>query len=71
MEDGTLELDCKVTYDSEKGIEIRLNHGGNLSRGAVEHLARAGEEILLAFEQSSGTSTRQPQEKVRTKIEID
>ncbi len=70
MSNSILKLDCAVTYDTEKGIEIHLRHGGNLSRGFIEHLTRAGDEVLLAFEQLAGTTTKQPQEKVRTKIEI-
>jgi len=71
MGDIILKLDCEVTYDTEKGIEIRLRHDGNLSRGVMEHLTRAGDEVLLALEQLAGSATGQPQEKVRTKIEIE
>jgi len=71
MDDSVLKFNCEVTYDTEKGIEIRLKHGGSLSRGVMEHLTRAGDEVLLALEQLAGTTTRQPQEKVRKKIEIE
>ena len=71
MGDSVLSINCEVTYDTEEGIEIRLRHSGSLSRGVIEHLTRAGDEVLLALEQLAGTATRQPHEKVRTKIEIE
>ena len=71
MGDSILRFDCEVTYDTKKGIEIRLRHGGRLSRGVMEHLTRAVDEALLALEQLAGTVTRQPQEKIRTKIEVE
>jgi len=71
MGDSILKLNCEVTYDTEGGIEIRLRQGGSLPCGFTEHLARAGEEVLLALEQLAGTTRRQPQEKLRTKIEIE
>jgi hypothetical protein len=71
MNNSVLKLDCEVLYDTEKGIEIRLRHDGNLSSGVIKHLARAGDEVLLALEQLAGNATRRPQEKVRKKIEID
>jgi len=71
MGDSILKLDCEVTYDTEKGIEVRLRHSGTLSRGVMEHLTHAGEEVLLALGQLAGTAKGQPQEKVRTKIEIE
>jgi len=71
MGDSILKLDCEVTYDTEKGIEIRLRNSGNLSCGVMEHLTRAGDEVLLALEQLTGTAKGQPQEKIRTKIEIE
>jgi len=70
MGDSILKLDCEVTFDNESGLEIHLRHGGSLSHGVAEHLERAGDEILLALGQLAGTA-RQPQEKVRTKIEIE
>ena len=71
MGDSILKLDCEVAYDAEKGIEIRLRHEGDLSREVVKHLIRAGSEVLLALEQLAGIATERPQEKVRTKIEIE
>jgi hypothetical protein len=71
MGDSILKLNCEVTCDTEGGIEIRFRHGGSLPRGFTEHLARAGEEVLLALEQLAGPGTGQTQEKVRTKIDIE
>jgi len=71
MGDNILKIDCEVTYDTEKGIEIHLRHGGNLSPKVMEHLTHAGDEVLLALGQIAGTATRRSQEKVRTKIDIE
>lgn len=71
MGDSILKLDCEVTYDTEDGLEIHLRHGGSLARGVAKHLARAGDELLLALGQVAGTAMKQPQEKMRTKIEIE
>ena len=71
MGDSVLSINCEVTYDTEEGIEIRLRHSGGLSQGVMEHLTRAGDEVLLALGQLAGTTKRRPQEKVRTKIEIE
>ena len=71
MGEVILKLDCELVYEPGQGIEVHLRHGGSLSRDVVKHLTHAGDEVLLAFEQLAGTPTKRPQEKVRTKIEIE
>ncbi len=69
MSKSILKLNCEVTYDSEKGIEVCLKHSGILSREIMEHFIHAGDEVSLALGQSAGNTNSQ--EKVRTKIEIE
>jgi len=64
-------FDCEVAYDAEKGIEIRLRHGGSLSRDFMQHLTLAGREVSLALQHLAKLEEERPQEKVRTKIEIE
>lgn len=71
MAKSNFKLDCEMTWDAGKGIEIRFKPGGDLAQGVMEHIICAGDELLLALGQLSGTAMRQPQEKVRTKIEIE
>ena len=65
------KFDCEVTYEPEKGIEVRLKDGGSLSREMTQHLVQAGRELLLALQHLTKMEAERPQEKVRTKIEID
>lgn len=71
MGDNILKIDCEVTYDAKKGIEIRLRHGGSLSGEFTQHLARAGKELSLALQHLAKTETESAPQKVRTKIEIE
>jgi len=46
-----------VTFDTEEGFEIRLRHGGSLSREVLEHLNRAGGGVLLVLGRIAGSNT--------------
>ena len=65
------KLDCEVAYEPGKGLEVRLKHGGALSREVTQHLAQAGKELSLVLQHLAKMETERPQEKVRTRIEIE
>ena len=65
------KFDCEVAYEPGKGIEVHLKHGGSLSHEMTQHLAQAGRELSLALQHLAKLEGERPQEKVRTKIEIE
>ena len=69
MGDVIFKLDCEFMYEPTKGIEVRLRHGGSLSRDVMQHLTRAGREVSLALQHLA--KPERTSEKVRTKIEIE
>lgn len=71
MSEVIFKLDCEVTYESGKGVEVRLKHGGLLSGEVTRHLVQASRELSLAFEHLAKVEEEQPKEKVREKIEIE
>ena len=70
MGEVILRLNLELEYEPGQGVEIRLRHGGSLSREVGQHLARAGKEMSLALQHLAGQTERVP-ERVRTKIEIE
>ena len=71
MREVILKLDCELVYKPEQWIEIRLKHGGSLSREVIQHLVQAGREVSLALQHLTKLKAERPSEKVRTKIEIE
>jgi len=65
------KFDCEVSYEPGKGIEVRLKHGGSLSREVTQHLVEAGRELSLALQHLAKVKAERPKEKVRTKIKIE
>ena len=70
MGEVILRLNLELEYEPGQGVEIRLRHGGSLSREVGQHLARAGKEMSLALQHLARQAERAP-DKVRTKIEIE
>ena len=70
MGEVILRLNLELEYEPSQGLEIRLRHGGSLSREVGQHLARAGKEVSLALQHLARQTEGAP-EKVRTKIEIE
>ena len=71
MGDVIFKLDCEFMYEPTKGIEVRLRHGGSLSRDVMQHLTRAGREVSLALQHLAKLESEQVTKKARTKIEIE
>jgi hypothetical protein len=71
MGEVIFRLDCELVYEPGEGIELRLRHGGSLSRDVIQHLARAGREVSLALQYLAKPEPERGPEKVRTKIEIE
>lgn len=73
MGEVILRLNLELEYEPGQGVEIRLRHGGSLSREVMQHLTRAGKEVSLALQHLAELEAEgsQKQEKVRTKIEIE
>jgi len=70
MGEVILRLNLELEYEPGQGVEIRLRHGGSLSREVGQHLARAGKEVSPVLQHLARQTERAP-EKVRTKIEIE
>ena len=66
-----IKFDCEVVYEPGEGVEVRLKHGGSLSREVTQHLVKAGRELSLALQHLAKLEGEQTPEKVRTKIEIE
>ena len=71
MGEVIFKLDCELVYEPGEGIEVRLKHGGSLSREVTQHLAQAGRELSLALLHLAKMETERAPEKVRTKIEVE
>jgi len=71
MGEVVLRLDLELVYEPREGIEVHLRHGGVLSREVMRHLVLAGKEVSLALQHLAKPESERPQEKVRTKIEIE
>ena len=71
MGETIFKLDCEVLYEPGKGVEVRLKHGGSLSREVSQHLVKAGRELSLALQHLAKVETERLPEKVRTKIEVE
>ena len=71
MGEVILRLNLELEYEPGQGVEIRLRHGGSLSREVGQHLAQAGKEMSLALQHLAGLQPERAPEKVRTKIEIE
>ena len=71
MGEVILRLNLELEYESGQGVEVRLRHGGTLSRQVGQHLAQAGKEMSLALQHLAGLQPERAPDKVRKKIEIE
>jgi hypothetical protein len=61
---------CDLTYDPKQGIEVHIKQCDNYSHETIRHLIRAGEEIILGF-QNLANPAPEASGKTREIIEIE
>ncbi|MEQ4489607.1 MAG: hypothetical protein AAC990_04475 [Dehalococcoides mccartyi] len=66
-----LKVDCQLTYEAGKGIEVSWKQGGSLSDEFTRHLVQAGKEMSLALQHLAKIEAENASPKVRTKIEVE
>ena len=71
MGEVIFRLDWELVYEPGEGIEVCLKHGGSLSHDVIQHLTRAGREVLMALQSLTKPEGLPKEEKVMTKIEIE